>query len=309
MTADHARDRIRAVMPWWAKGALKLSLSRIPISYHVRRRLMLAHHGAMTQPAYAHDVFRRHFDAAAFHRKDSGGFTAMELGPGDSLFSAVVAKAHGASATSLVDVGRFASDDVELYRKMAAYLCDRGLPAAPDLRSARTMDDVAAACGLTYATDGLAALRRLPDASIDFTYSNAVLQAVRRDEFLPTLKQLRRLTHPAGCNVHSIDLRDMMALSLNHLRFSPGMWESNLIRQSGFYTNRLRLAEIIQNCDEAGFTSEISELNQWPALPVNRRRLARPYRDMPDEELRTKTIRIVLRPRANVAATTSEVAS
>ena len=50
MNADHARDRIRAIMPWWAKGALKLSLSRIPIKYHVRHRLMLAHHGAMTKP-------------------------------------------------------------------------------------------------------------------------------------------------------------------------------------------------------------------------------------------------------------------
>jgi hypothetical protein len=298
MNADHTRDRIRAVMPWWAKGALKLSLSRIPIKYHVRHRLMLAHHGAMTQPAYAHTVFRRHFDSVSFHRKEAGGFTAMELGPGDSLFSAMIAKAYGASASCLVDVGRFASENVELYRSMARHLTEQSLPA-PDLSAARTIDNVCAACSATYEINGLESLRRLPSGSMDFIFSNAVLQAVRRDEFLDTLKELRRLTHPQGCNVHSIDLRDMMGMSLNHLRFSPRMWESNLIRESGFYTNRLRLAEIIQLSGEAGFESEVSERNHWPALPVNRKRLAMPYRDMPDDELRTKTIRIVLRPKAS----------
>jgi hypothetical protein len=75
-----------------------------------------------------------------------------------------------------------------------------------------------------------------------------------------------------------------------------------LIRDSGFYTNRLRLAEIVQLCEQAGFESEVSELNQWPALPVSRKRLARPYRDMPDDELRTATIRIILRPRVTQPA-------
>jgi hypothetical protein len=298
MIADQTRDRIRAVMPWWAKGALKLSLSRIPIKYHLRRMLFMTHHGAMTRPAYAHEVFRRHFDGVSFHRKETGGFTAMELGPGDSLFCGMIARAYGASASWLVDVGRFAICDVELYRNMARHLVEQGLPA-PGLGEARTIDNVCAACGATYEIEGLQSLRRLPSGSMDFIFSNAVLQAVRREEFLPTLKELHRLTHPQGCNVHSIDLRDMMSLSLHHLRFSPRLWESKWIRDSGFYTNRLRLVEIRKLCEEAGFTSEVSELNRWPALPVNRRRLAMPYRDMPDDELRTKTIRIVLRPRVD----------
>jgi hypothetical protein len=297
MSDRSTRDRIRASVPWWAKGALKLSLSRVPIHYYVRRALHLASHGAMRRPGYAYDVFMRHFTASAFHRKEAGGFTALELGPGDSLFSAMIAKAHGAATIWLVDIGRFACDDMQLYRNMARFLTDRGLRVPAGLDTS-TIDKLCASCDTSYETQGFQSLRRLPSGSIDFIFSNAVLQAVRRDEFAPTLKELHRLTHPQGCNVHSIDLRDMMGLSLNHLRFSPRVWESKWVRESGFYTNRLRLAEILELCDDAGFESEVSELNRWPELPVNRTRLAKPFCDMPDEELLAATTRLVLRPRS-----------
>jgi len=301
MNTSSTRDRLRAAVPWWAKGALKLGLSRLPVHYATRRSLALARHGGMERPAYAFDVFQRHFAAATFHRKECGGFTVLEMGPGDSLFTAMIAKAHGASAAWLVDVDASANTDVAIYRTMAAFLTTGGL-RAPDVATAVTIDNVLAACGATYLTGGLKSLRDLPAGSIDFIFSNSVLQAVRRDEFTDTLRELRRVLHPQGCGVHSIDLRDMLSSSLHHLRFSARVWESDLIRGSGFYTNRLRLEEILQRCASVGLEAEVCEMKRWEAMPIDRAKLAAPFCDMPEEELLPATIRIVTRPSARVTA-------
>jgi SAM-dependent methyltransferase len=142
----------------------------------------------------------------------------------------------------------------------------------------------------------LAALRRLPDQSFDFIFSNGVLQSVRKAELLDTLRELRRLIHPDGCSVHSIDLRDTMGQSLHHLRFSERVWESDWFQSAGFYTNRLRLSEVAQICRRAGFEPEFAEVNRFPAIPVPRHKLAEPYRGASDEDLLVATIRVVLRP-------------
>lgn len=308
MNRTLSRKRIRASVPWWAKGALKLSLSRIPIKYSVRRSLALSRHGGMERPAYAFDIFQRHFTGADFHRKQTGGFTLLEMGPGDSLFSAVIAKAHGASACWLVDVDSCASTDVSLYRDLAEFLKARHLPS-PEIAGARSIAEVLTACNATYEIRGLDSLRGLDARSVDFMFSNSVLQAIRRDCFLDTLLELRRIIHPGGCCIHSIDLRDMMSFSLHHLRFSERLWESDLIRRSGFYTNRLRLWEILQMCRAAGFDTEISELRRWDALPIERSRMAAPFRNMTDDDLLPATIRIAMRPRPLAAPLAAPVAA
>jgi hypothetical protein len=307
-TGASKRERIRAAVPWWAKGALKLGLSRLPVGYARRRSLSLSRHGGMERPDYALRIFREHLDAAAsFHRNDGGRFTLLEMGPGDSLFTAVIAAVHGARTTWLIDVDRFANTDVAIYRTLATYLADRGLHVPDAVVTADTIDKVLAACGAMYLTGGLKSLRGLPDGSVDFIFSNSVLQAVRRDEFLDTLKELRRVMHPQGCGVHSIDLRDMMSFSLHHLRFSQRVWESDFVRRSGFYTNRLRLAEIVRACGDAGMDAEVCEVKRWEAMPIDRTKLAPPYRQMSDDELLAATIRIVTRPTARATATKRDV--
>ena len=291
------RERVRASVPWWVKGALKLTFAKLPVGYSALKWLSLARHGGMERPDFAYDAFRRHFDNVDFRRK-SGGFTALELGPGDSLFMALIAKRHGASDILHVDVGPFATAEISRYRQMAAYLAERGLKT-PDLSASRSIGDVLTACSSRYETAGLASLRAIPDGSIDFAFSNGVLQSVWRNELPATLRELRRVLHPQGASIHSVDLRDTMGMSLNHLRFSERVWESDWFRKAGFYTNRLRVSELAAVCRRAGFEVELDEVNRWNGLPVRRKALARPYRDMPDDELLTKTIRVILRPAAN----------
>ena len=68
------------------------------------------------------------------------------------------------------------------------------------------------------------------------------------------------------------------------------------VRRSGFYSNRLRLSELVDLCRRCGLRAEVDELNSWPALPLPRSALAHPYREMPDNELRVATVRLILHP-------------
>jgi hypothetical protein len=293
MLSTAARERVRSTVPWWAKCALKLSLAQLRVNYHLLRAVALARHGGMCKPNYAFDTFRRHFDAADFCNKP-GGFTLLELGPGDALSTALVAKAHGAASTWLVDVGPFATTDLRVYRGVARALAERGL-TPPDLSSARSLEDVLASCSARYETGGLLSLRALPEASVDLVFSNSALQCVPSRELPEMMKELRRVLKPRGACVHSIDLRDMMGQSLNHLRFSDRVWDSSWFCRAGFHTNRLRFPEWVDLFERTGFEVEVSELNQWTSLPVRRESMARPYRDMPEEGLLVATVRVVLR--------------
>ena len=91
-------------------------------------------------------------------------------------------------------------------------------------------------------------------------------------------------------------MRDMMGQSLHHLRFSERAWESAAVRRSGFYSNRLRLSELVDLARRCGWRAEVDELNTWPHVPLPRAALARPYREMPDDELRVFSVRLILHP-------------
>src|SRR5439155_15722191 len=72
---------------WPLKITAKVLLSRLPIPYHAWRRVSLFKHGDMRDPAYALSVMRRHIAQAGF--APSQGWVGLELGPGDSIGSAL----------------------------------------------------------------------------------------------------------------------------------------------------------------------------------------------------------------------------
>jgi hypothetical protein len=60
-----------------------------------------------------------------------------------------------------------------------------------------------------YLTEGLTSVRMIPSTSVDFVWSNAVLPYARRDEFLPFLRELRRIQRPAGIGSHRIPIKTL----------------------------------------------------------------------------------------------------
>jgi hypothetical protein len=105
---------LKQAIPWWGKIAVKLFISRIPVTYRLWKRLSLFEHGSMEQPAYAYQVFQQHYERA----QPDANFVSLELGPGDSLCSAIISKVCGGSHTYLVDVGSYASYNLQLYQHM-----------------------------------------------------------------------------------------------------------------------------------------------------------------------------------------------
>jgi SAM-dependent methyltransferase len=280
-------------IPWQLKIGAKVVLSRLPFDYRIWKRLGAFELGAMEKPEYALHVFHRHFDAVNFPRKH-GEFVALELGPGDSLFSGLIARAFGASRTYLVDVGHFASSDLTPYRNMENHLRQSGLQL-PDLKNCSNFDELKAACSAEYFTEGLASLRKIPSASVDFIWSHAVLQHVRRDEFVPTLAELRRIQRPDGVGSHCISISDILGGKLNDLRFSDRIWESSFMAKSGFYTNRIRYAELLKLFRQAGFEPEVRSVKRWTVLPTPRGKMAPEFAALPEEELRVAGFDVSLR--------------
>jgi hypothetical protein len=280
-------------VPWWVKLSAKLVLARVPLTYAIWRRVGIFEHGAMLDSAYAIGVFERHFERTASQWTD--GATILELGPGDSLATALIAKSHGAGRTWLVDAGRFASPDVAAYRGLAAQLSNGKLANGQQPPSFASLDELLAWAHCSYLVDGLKSLSEIPADSIRFSFSQAVLEHVRRNEFDATLRELFRVMQPGAITSHVVDLQDHLAQSLNSLRFSRARWESPLFSSSGFYTNRLRMGQIVEKFRAAGFEIQQVTPERWPAVPVSRRKLDPEFAAMPDEELSVLGFTIVAR--------------
>ncbi len=281
------------VIPWWAKISAKLVLSRMPIPYSVWRRMGLFRHGKMDAYGYANTVFLTHLNRA-YPAGVSGPLSILELGPGDSLATAVLAASLGHTAT-LVDVGNFAADDVAFYQGLAQHLKKRGLPA-PDLMDCRSLKDILEKCHASYFTHGLADLKALPSHSIDLVWSQAVLEHVDRFRFTENMQELRRVLKPGGVCSHRVDLTDHFCGSLNNLRFSEKLWESQFFRSSGFYTNRIRFSEMIEIFERCGFVAEIIKVDRWDTVPLRKREFAPQFRQFDTDDLRVSGFDVILRP-------------
>jgi hypothetical protein len=270
-------------VPWQLKIAAKVVLSHVPLSHRLLNKVGVFNLGGMLRPEYAVGVFRRHFQNAEFARKNQP-FVALELGPGDSLFSVVIARAFGASAAYSVDVGDFAADRVEYYQQLEGYLRRQGLNP-PSLAHCSNLNDVMEVCNGQYFVNSVDSLKRIPTASVDFIFSHTVLQHVRRKDFRSMLAELRRIQRSDGVGSHTISISDILGGNLNDLRFSEKTWESDLMASSGFYTNRIRYNEFLRYFHEAGFIPQVYRTAHWETLPTPRNKMAPEFAALSESEL------------------------
>jgi SAM-dependent methyltransferase len=148
----------------------------------------------------------------------------------------------------------------------------------------------------TYREDGLAGLCAVPAGSIDLVLSQATLEHVPRREFDVTMRELYRVMKPGAVASHQIDFKDHLGGSLHNLRFSDALWERPWFApRSGFYTNRLRLSEVIAALRGAGFSTEIADRRVWDSLPLGRGNLARQFQHLSDDDLKTSGAALIAR--------------
>jgi len=285
---------MKSLVPWWTKIALKTVWSRLPLQYSFWRKVGLFKHGLMENPTYVSNVFARHWDRVAFPSKESGCI-AMELGCGDSLASCQIAAAHHVSKYYLVDAGQYASMDIDLYKSVAKKLRFKG-DAIPEMDDCGSVQEMLQLMNAEYLTGGLRSLQSIKSKSVDFVWSQAVLEHVRRAEFPETMRELRRILRDDGVMSHRVDLRDHLSAALNNLRFPAWVWESPFMANSGFYTNRIQYGEMVECMRSAGFDVQVLNLERWNTLPTPRHRMAREFRSVPDDDLLVSGFDVVLRP-------------
>lgn len=276
-------ERIKKGVPWWGKIVGKILISRLPLrnDYCFWKKLGLFVNGPMDNPEYAIRVFEKHHSHC-----NEIQFSCLELGCGDSLSSALIAKKHGAKRTYLVDVGDYADQNITTYNRLALAL---------DVDATfESMDSYLDFCHASYLTGGLASLKTIPDHSVDFIFSQAVLEHIRKKEFALTIAELKRILRAGGRMSHSIDLKDHLGGKLNNLRFSETWWERDWVAGSGFYTNRLRYSEMMKLFQDEGLECLHISLEQFDKIPTSRSRMNEAFRKFTDDDLIISGIHVVM---------------
>lgn len=263
-------------LPWPLKLTAKLVLSRLPLRYEIWRRLGLFRHGALPSAIEPRLAVYAHHTAIFRERSGRTPRAIVEIGPGDSVATAILAHANGATAT-LIDAGDFASRDMAHYRTVAAVCGNEETSAL--VETAPNRDAMLARLGARYSTGGVAALETVEAKSSDLIFSNAVLEHIPRDEMTRFFAASLRALHADGIASHGIDLHDHLGGSMNHWRFSARVWESRWFRSGGFYTNRLPFSALIALARDAGFAIELPWARCWATSPITRTAIHTDLRD------------------------------
>lgn len=293
---------IKKIAPWWLKIILKILISRIPVSYSFWKKLGVFEHGDMDLPQRSLDTFLNHARCAGVLREDGDGiafkqwsenFTVLEIGPGDSLFSGVISHILGAERTWLVDAGNFARMDRKNFKSFLEYFGSR-FGESEKLIALMKSKDILQTSNTHYLTNGTRSLSEIPDQSVDFCFSHAVLEHIPKQEFSDLARELKRILKDSAISSHRVDLQDHLGGGLNNLRFSEKIWESSFMRKSGFYTNRIRSQEMFEIFKEAGLMCNVSKITKWDNLPVERSKLHRDFRRFEIEELKISGFDVLL---------------
>jgi len=280
-------------MKWALKIFAKLLMAKLPLPYTFWKSLGVFRHGCMDSVDYPIKIFNLHLQRAFPHGLPPHS-VILELGPGDSIASAIIASAYGVKHTYLVDVGSFATKNLAFYRFLASNVRSRGINA-PDLSSAASFEEVLHICNAEYLTSGISSLRQVRTGSIDFVWSHSVLEHVRKNELETVLLELKRVLKPDAPSSHNIDFQDHLDGALNNLRFSNRLWESSFFAKSGFYTNRIPAVTMHGMFKTAGFEIRQEGFGKWPALPTPRSSMHADYRMYRDEDLINRTSHLLLK--------------
>tara|TARA_B100000242_G_C43052122_1_gene491656 strand:- start:1919 stop:2764 length:846 start_codon:yes stop_codon:yes gene_type:complete len=279
-------------MKWFLKILLKLFISRLPIAYSFWKITGIFKHGKMDSYEYAIKIFELHFNRA-FPKNIPSDLRILELGPGDSIASAIIGFAYGAKCTYLVDVNNYATKNLNFYKNLILFLKARGLET-PNISNATSIKEILKSCNGIYLTEGLSSLKSLENNSIDFVWSHSVLEHIRKYQFYDTQKELIRILKPSGLVSHSIDFQDHLNYALNNLRFSEKIWESNIFVNSGFYTNRIPAVKMNKIFIKVGFKLRRKSFGKWKRLPTKRSSIHKDFDIYTDKELLNRTSYVLL---------------
>lgn len=244
---------------------------------------------------YNTDVFQKHMDK--MHAFNIEGKVLCELGPGDSMLHALQAYSLGCEKMWLLDIDDLAGKTKVITQSNIDAFQGKisNAKKIPKVEMGETWEHFLGKVNGVYLTDGLNSYYDVPDESVDYIFSQAVLEHIRLDIFEETVRQTYRMCKKGAYCSHSFDLRDHLGGGINHLRFSKTKWESNLYKQMPNYVNRLGLKQIKDIFEDTGFEIVSCEVEKFDKMPIKRNKLDKGFTGMTDEELMTKGAWILTR--------------
>ena len=278
-------------IPWWLKIIIKIIFSRLPIKYSFWQSIGLFRHGKMDNTDYSIRVFKEHLHKSNI--KSIKNKVILEIGPGDSIATAIISYAYGASSF-LIDSGYFAKANIIDYIRLKDALISEELNP-PNISNKDNIDLILKKSNSEYLTEGLSSIKKIPSNSVDLIFSQAVMEHIRKENFEAMNSELYRVLKKDGVISHQIDLRDHLGGGLNNLRFSDSLWESNFFVKSGFYTNRISFDKMVSIFENLSFKYEILNVQKWKLLPIKKYKIDKKYRNQDEENLRVKVFDILLR--------------
>jgi len=277
---------------WALKIILKIIFSRLYIPYSVWKKLNIFKHGQMESVEYSKKIFEGHFNDMKRIRKIDNP-VIMEIGPGDSLFSMIYSRKFTSEKFYFLDVGDFANKNIMIYLNLQKKLEKENYFSFKLKKTCISLNDILKSYNAEYLTSGIESLKKLKENSIDYIFSHSVLEHVRKYELNELIKEIYRVLKPFGVISHNINYKDHLNESLNNLRFSEKLWESNFFAKSGFYTNRIPAVVMHRYFRENGFNLIEEDFGRWEMLPISRNALNKEFKKFTDDELMRPTSRFI----------------
>lgn len=224
------------------------------------------------------------------------GKAVCELGPGQHLLHPFLEYQMGAREEVLLEIDDFANVDSHVIPEglelKNGYKAIRSLPAQGAGESWRSY---LMKINAQYKTNGLQGYKELADNSIDYVFSFAVFEHIRKKEFIDTLNEIYRFLRDGGVAYQMVDYRDHLGGKKNHLRFPEFVWEDKDHYNMDNYTNRISCSEMCRMMGEAGFRIVKVKKRHFRKPPINRCALDKSFANMDEEDLLTAEAVIVAR--------------
>jgi len=193
-------------------------------------------------------------------RLDLADKVVLEVGPGNSMGMGLLFLAHGAKRVYLVDRFKhiFWDDyDAIYYRNFLSEISNQDVPNGSIVKEALRIKNGKIILNPDLLEYRLGDAARIPleDSSVDFLFSNAVLEHVRHVEL--AVQEFARVTKEAGLNVHEVDLRDhfFSKKPLRLLSYSDWLWDFMTCNRPA-YSNRLRFSDYCKMFESNKFVIE-----------------------------------------------------
>lgn len=285
---EKIKETIKSLIPWQCRYYVKLLEAKYP-SIHIpmKSETDIEHYNRMFYG------FMEEFGDNHVYE----GKVVCEMGCGQYLTHSAMLYQLGCVKSYMLEIADFADadhtkpitkymllkDGVELIRKL------------PSPIEGETWIRYLPKLNCEYYTDGLEGYKRIPENSIDYVYSDAVFEHIRKDIFRETMQEMHRFMKPGALACHGVELRDHMGGLKNQLRFPDKIWEDEIHYKMDNYTNRLSASDISRICEEVGLSVVKVERNKYEKMPIKRSRMASEFKDLSDDELMTSGFTIVLK--------------